>query len=154
MTAQLTTGTAACPGCIAGPADVARPIPQDVQIALSLPGIHCSACIATVERELNAHPGVEDARVNLTLKRAMVKAAPDLRASDLIPVLEKAAYEGREYSAYMADFYLAIDEYTKAAEFIEMAYEARDYYLVSSATIQPNLYHLIHLKLLRSYRLL
>ncbi|WP_170547275.1 heavy metal translocating P-type ATPase [Ruegeria arenilitoris] len=96
MTAQLTSGTAACPGCIASPAEPARPIPQDVQIALSLPGIHCSACIATVERELNAHPGVEDARVNLTLKRAMVKAAPDLRAADLIPVLENAGFEAHE----------------------------------------------------------
>lgn len=96
MTAQLSSGTAACPGCIASPAEPARPMPEDVQIALSLPGIHCSACIATVERELNAHPGVEDARVNLTLKRAMVKAAPDLRAADLIPVLEQAGFEAHE----------------------------------------------------------
>ncbi|MTH98744.1 heavy metal translocating P-type ATPase [Roseibium sp. RKSG952] len=96
MTAQLSSGTAACPGCIATPAEPARPIPEDVQIALSLPGIHCSACIATVERELNAHPGVEDARVNLTLKRAMVKAAPDIRAADLIPVLENAGFEAHE----------------------------------------------------------
>ncbi|WP_170350971.1 cation-translocating P-type ATPase [Ruegeria atlantica] len=96
MTTQFTSGTAACPGCIASPAEPARPIPQDAQIALSLPGIHCSACIATVERELNAYPGVEDARVNLTLKRAMVKASPDLRAADLIPVLERAGYEAHE----------------------------------------------------------
>ena len=96
MTAQLSSGTAACPGCIATPAEPARPIPEDVQIALSLPGIHCSACIVTVERELNAHPGVEDARVNLTLKRAMIKAAPDIRAADLIPVLERAGFEAHE----------------------------------------------------------
>ncbi|WP_170427366.1 heavy metal translocating P-type ATPase [Ruegeria arenilitoris] len=96
MTAQLSSGTAACPGCIATPAEPARPIPEDVQIALSLPGIHCSACIANVERELNAHPGVEDARVNLTLKRAMIKVAPETRAADLIPVLERAGYEAHE----------------------------------------------------------
>ncbi|NOD90471.1 MULTISPECIES: heavy metal translocating P-type ATPase [unclassified Ruegeria] len=96
MTVQLSSGTAACPGCLAAPAEPARPIPEDVQIALSLPGIHCSACIATVERELNAHPGVEDARVNLTLKRAMIKAAPETRAVDLIPVLEKAGFEAHE----------------------------------------------------------
>ncbi|WP_446737316.1 heavy metal translocating P-type ATPase [Ruegeria sp. ANG-S4] len=73
-----------------------RPAPKDAQIALSLPGIHCSACISTVERELNAYPGVFDARVNLTLKRAMIKAAPDIRAADLIPVLEGAGYEAHE----------------------------------------------------------
>lgn len=71
-------------------------MPEDVQIALSLPGIHCSACIATVERELNACPGVEDARVNLTLKRAMIKAAAEVRAADLIPVLEQAGFEVHE----------------------------------------------------------
>ncbi|NOD49103.1 MULTISPECIES: heavy metal translocating P-type ATPase [unclassified Ruegeria] len=96
MTAQLSSGTAACPGCLAAPAEPARSIPEDVQIALSLPGIHCSACIATVERELNAHPGVENARVNLTLKRAMIKATPETRAVDLIPVLEKAGFEAHE----------------------------------------------------------
>ncbi len=99
MTVQLSSGTAACPGCIAAPAEAARPIPEDVQIALSLPGIHCSACIANVERALNAHPGVEDARVNLTLKRAMIKAAPEMRAADLIPVLERAGYEAHELDA-------------------------------------------------------
>ncbi|WP_425083525.1 heavy metal translocating P-type ATPase [Ruegeria profundi] len=99
MTAHLSSGTAACPGCIAAPAEAARPIPEDVQIALSLPGIHCSACIANVERALNAHPGVEDARVNLTLKRAMIKAAPEMRAADLIPVLEHAGYEAHELDA-------------------------------------------------------
>ncbi len=99
MTVQLSSGTAACSGCVAAPAEAARPIPEDVQIALSLPGIHCSACIANVERALNAHPGVEDARVNLTLKRAMIKAAPEMRAADLIPVLERAGYEAHELDA-------------------------------------------------------
>lgn len=96
MSSQVTSGTAACPGCIAAPAEPARPVPVDVQIALSLPGIHCSACIANVERALNAHPGVQDARVNLTLKRALIKAGPEVRATDLIPVLDRAGYEAHE----------------------------------------------------------
>ena len=53
-----TPGTMACPGCVAATAEPALPVPEDIQIALSLPGIHCSACISTVERELNALPGV------------------------------------------------------------------------------------------------
>ena len=96
MTAHASTGTVACPGCLAVPTEPACPAPKDVQVALSLPGIHCSACIATVERELNAHPGVEDARVNLTLKRALIKATADVRAADLIPVLEQVGYEAHE----------------------------------------------------------
>ena len=44
------------------------------RIMLSLPEIHCAGCIAGVERLLNAMPNVQDARVNLTLKRATVDA--------------------------------------------------------------------------------
>ncbi|MEM9127211.1 MAG: heavy metal translocating P-type ATPase [Pseudomonadota bacterium] len=96
MTAYLSSGTAACPGCLATPADHVQPADDGMQIALSLPGIHCSACIAAVERALNAHPGVLDARVNLTLKRAMIKAAPQIRAADLIPVMNDAGFEAHE----------------------------------------------------------
>ncbi len=96
MAGQITPTAAACPGCIAAPAEAAHPIPQDVRITLSLPGIHCSACIANVERALNAVSGVQDARVNLTLKRALIQAAPDVRAADLIPVLDRAGYEAHE----------------------------------------------------------
>ncbi len=96
MSTQITPGATACSGCSSTPTDPVVALPKGAQIALSLPGIHCSGCIATVERELNAHPGVENARVNLTLKRAMVQAAPDIRAADLIPVLERAGYEAHE----------------------------------------------------------
>lgn len=63
---------------------------------LSLPGIHCQACISAVERGLNAHPGVRDARVNLTLKRAMIEADDGVAAADLIPVLASLGYEAHE----------------------------------------------------------
>jgi len=70
--------------------------PKDARIALSLPGVHCQVCITTVEHALNALPGVHSARVNLTLKRALVEADPQLRAADLIPVLEGVGYEAHE----------------------------------------------------------
>jgi Cu2+-exporting ATPase len=69
---------------------------ENAQIALSLPTIHCQGCISTVEQGLNAHPLVKDARVNLTLKRAMIAAEPGLRAADLIPVLENLGFEAHE----------------------------------------------------------
>ncbi|MDK3016985.1 heavy metal translocating P-type ATPase [Pseudodonghicola flavimaris] len=100
MTAELRPpSAAACPGCIAAPAQPIEETPKDARLALSLPGIHCQACISTVERELNATPGVHSARVNLTLKRAMVEADPEIRAADLIPVLERAGYEAHELDA-------------------------------------------------------
>jgi len=97
MSAQPTSPSmAVCPGCVAAPNTAVEEEVKDAQIALSLPSIHCQACISAVERGLNAHPGVHSARVNLTLKRAMIEADPDLRAADLIPVLEQLGYEAHE----------------------------------------------------------
>ncbi|AHC99775.1 heavy metal translocating P-type ATPase [Leisingera methylohalidivorans] len=96
MTARLRPSLAACPACAAAPQDGGEQAPAEARLALSLPGIHCQACISAVERALNAHPGIRSARVNLTLKRALIEAEPDLRAADLIPVLESIGYEAHE----------------------------------------------------------
>lgn len=58
---------------------------------LSVPGLHCAACIGTVERALNALPGVEEARVNLTLKR--VSANSHLPPDALVEALAHVGYE-------------------------------------------------------------
>ncbi|CUH76145.1 Cation-transporting ATPase PacS [Tritonibacter multivorans] len=88
--------TAVCPGCAAGPTEPVKDAPTEARLAISLPTIHCQACISAVERGLNAVPGVRDARVNLTLKRALIEAEPEMRAADLIPVCEGLGYEAHE----------------------------------------------------------
>ncbi len=97
MTATLHPApAAACPGCLAVPAEpVGAPL-VDARIALSLPTIHCQACISKVERGLAAQPGVHSARVNLTLKRAMIEADPEIRAEDLAEVVRGLGYEAHE----------------------------------------------------------
>lgn len=95
----------ACPACDALPA--AETLAQqpsganigDIHLALSVPGVHCGACIATVERALEAQPGVQSARVNLTLKRANLVADDATKASDLIAVLARVGYEAHELDA-------------------------------------------------------
>ncbi len=97
MTAALRPpSAAACPGCLAAPAEAIIPPPETARIALSLPTIHCQNCISAVERGLNAHPGVADARVNLTLKRALIQADDGVTARDLIAVLDGLGYEAHE----------------------------------------------------------
>jgi P-type Cu2+ transporter len=88
--------SAACSSCGPAPDTGAGKAGKETQIALSLPTISCQGCISAVERGLNAHPGVHNARVNLTLKRALIEADPALRAADLIPVLEGMGYEAHE----------------------------------------------------------
>lgn len=92
----MPPSAAACPGCVATPSDpIEEPISPG-RLALSLPGIHCQGCISGVERILNAHPGVNSARVNLTLKRALIDADSDVQATALIPILEAGGYEAHE----------------------------------------------------------
>lgn len=91
---------AACPGCVAAPdVVVPDPAPGPARIELSLPGIHCAGCISGVERTLGGVPGVASARVNLTLKRASVEAAPGVTPEALAEVLAKAGYEAHELDA-------------------------------------------------------
>ncbi len=66
------------------------------RILLSLPDIHCADCIAGVERTLNAMPGVSDARVNLTLKRATVRVGPGVDAEKLAGALTNQGYRALE----------------------------------------------------------
>nr|WP_106204905.1 heavy metal translocating P-type ATPase [Aliiruegeria haliotis] len=70
--------------------------PDRGAILLSLPEVHCALCITTVERALDRHPGVNSARVNLTLKRVSVEAEPDVTAEDLIPTLAAVGYTAHE----------------------------------------------------------
>ncbi|MFD3190063.1 heavy metal translocating P-type ATPase [Sedimentitalea sp. HM32M-2] len=97
MTAPLSPpSAAACPGCLAAPAEMVTEPPKQARIALSLPTIHCQACISAVERGLNAHPGIRGARVNLTLKRAMIDAEDGVDARDLVALLDELGYEAHE----------------------------------------------------------
>ncbi|OSP56738.1 heavy metal translocating P-type ATPase [Pseudoruegeria sp. SK021] len=94
----------ACPGCVG--AEAAESLARHglgtgsgTAHVLSLPSIHCGGCISAVERALLASPGVREARVNLTLKRASITAEDDVTADALIDVLSRAGFEAHELDA-------------------------------------------------------
>ncbi|MCW3783383.1 heavy metal translocating P-type ATPase [Defluviimonas salinarum] len=96
---SLAPSASACPACVAAPAAEriaeARAV-KDAGLVLSLPTAHCAVCISDVERTLSALPGVRSARVNLTLKRVSVAAAPEVTAEDLIGALKGIGYPAHE----------------------------------------------------------
>ena len=89
----------ACPACVAAPAAeaiAARRASDEAGLVLSLPTAHCAVCISDVERTLAAMPGVNSARVNLTLKRVSVAAGPNVTADDVIARLKTIGYPAHE----------------------------------------------------------
>ncbi len=88
----------ACPACDAVPLaeQAAGKALTEARLMLAMPGIHCAACISGVERILRSEPGVRDARVNLTLRRASVEAGPDIDAEMLCAALNAAGYEAHQ----------------------------------------------------------
>ena len=100
MTALDThIGASVCPGCDATAlatshgAGVAQS--GDREVALSLPTIHCAACISGVERGLLAIDGVSRVRVNLTRKRAIVHVKPGLEDGVLTDAIGKLGFEAQ-----------------------------------------------------------
>ena len=61
------------------------------QIELSVPGIHCGACVARIERVLRDLPAVERARANLSTRRVSVAWRGD--APPLLSTLNDAGFE-------------------------------------------------------------
>ncbi|UWQ08517.1 heavy metal translocating P-type ATPase [Aliiroseovarius crassostreae] len=99
----MSTPISACPACDAAP--LAKEQAGKGQsgngmigkrILLSLPQIYCAACIAGVEAGLSKQPGVRQARVNLTLKRATIEADPEVEAQDLADYLTGIGFEAYE----------------------------------------------------------
>jgi copper chaperone CopZ len=69
------------------------------QSALSVPTIHCGGCIQKIETTLDALPGVEQARVNLSAKRVTILWRADGTPPPLIESLRRLGYEAHLYDA-------------------------------------------------------
>ena len=67
------------------------------QSDLSVPAIHCGGCIQTIEKALNALPGIEQARVNLSSRRVTIRWRADGTPPPLIETMRAAGYEAHLY---------------------------------------------------------
>ena len=67
--------TAACPACIGAP--MIQDAATGPALQFSLPTIHCAACIGKIERGISTLRGIQNVRVNLSLKRLSVTGTVD-----------------------------------------------------------------------------
>ncbi len=75
------------------------------ELTLSVPGIHCAACISTIEKGLREIPALEEGRVNFTLRQ--VKARwhdPNFDPDDIPRKLAELGYEARPFDPQAAGF--------------------------------------------------
>ena len=63
-------------------------------LSFAVEGMHCAACVSSVERALRTVDGVEEAQVSLATEEARVRVSPDGASVDaLIEAVEQAGYE-------------------------------------------------------------
>ena len=89
----------ACPACAVVPAAeriAALRADREGRIILSLPGASGADTILTVEAALQAVPGVQSARVNLTQKRVSLLTAAAVTPAQLVSVLAEIGVEAHE----------------------------------------------------------
>ncbi|MCD2181992.1 heavy metal translocating P-type ATPase [Rhizobium sp. GN54] len=77
------------------------------QSDLSVPGVHCGACITTIEGVLSGMPSIESARVNLTARRVSVRWR-DVEGFD--PQTIPAAMARTGYAAHLFTAPIAADD--------------------------------------------
>lgn len=82
--------TAACPACTVAPAAIEMVETAD-HLQFSIPTMRCAACIGVIERHLGKLAGVQDARVNATLKRVSVQT--HLTSDIILQELKSIGYE-------------------------------------------------------------
>ena len=104
-----TPSIAVCPACVAIPSELIGSAGEaqsdrSRRIELSLPTIHCAACISGVETGLNRLPEIEGARVNLTRKRVSitVKDIPGIEVY-LMDLLTSWGYPAKELDSAALD---------------------------------------------------
>jgi Cu2+-exporting ATPase len=63
------------------------------QTDLSVPTVHCGACIRTIEKAIGELAGVESARVNLSTRRVTVRWSSDGAPPPVIETLKRAGFD-------------------------------------------------------------
>ncbi len=63
------------------------------RIEIPITGMSCAACAARIEKALNAHAGIRQARVNFPLKKAEILPKDDLELKGVIDIIRDIGYD-------------------------------------------------------------
>ncbi len=75
------------------------------ELTLSVPGIHCAACITTIEKGMKEIPELDEARVNFTLRQVRVRwRDEDFDPDAVLHKLASLGYEARPFDPEAAGF--------------------------------------------------
>jgi len=76
------------------------------ELDLVVPGIHCGACISTIEKGLKELPGLDEARVNFSLRQVRARWRDDAFDPDaIIDKLSELGYSARPFDPSEAGFH-------------------------------------------------
>jgi Cu+-exporting ATPase len=79
---------------LARPSEEPRRALPEREVELAVEGMHCASCVARVESELAAVPGVTSASVNLASETALVRAIPGTASRrDLVEAVRRAGFD-------------------------------------------------------------
>ncbi len=75
------------------------------ELNLVVPGIHCAACIYTIEKGLKELPGLKEARVNFSLKQVRTRwTDPEFDPESIVSKLDELGYAARPFDPSDAGF--------------------------------------------------
>jgi Cu+-exporting ATPase len=66
------------------------------QTEISISGMSCASCVATIEKQLNSYKGVISANVNLGNEKAFVAHLPGIQFSDLKKIIENSGFKAAD----------------------------------------------------------
>ena len=73
------------------------------RIELAVEGVHCAACIRTIEKCVRGLPGVAWARLNFTDRRLAVEWAGDPDVAGVLDAIERLGFKGHPFDPKRAD---------------------------------------------------
>ncbi len=69
---------------------------------VSVPGVHCDQCVASIDGAVSKEEGVQSVQVDLSTKQVTVEHNPRVTVEELVGVIEDQGYEVESFEEVSA----------------------------------------------------